>query len=79
MIVDKDNVAVSRDIKVGPLFEGSWIVASGLETGDRVIVDGLQKVQPGSAVSITPAAKSMEKDASAQSAPSQPNGTTAAR
>jgi membrane fusion protein (multidrug efflux system) len=52
MIVDQNNVAVSRDVKVGALRAGAWIVSSGLQSGDRVIVDGLQKVQPGSPVSV---------------------------
>jgi membrane fusion protein (multidrug efflux system) len=52
LIVDKDSMAVTRDIKVGSLRGGSWIVTAGLEAGDRVIVDGMQKVQPGSPVTI---------------------------
>ena len=52
LIVDKDSLAVTRDIKVGSLRGGSWIVTAGLEAGDRVIVDGMQKVQPGSPVTI---------------------------
>jgi membrane fusion protein (multidrug efflux system) len=81
MIVDKDNIAVSRDIKVGALFEGSWIVLSGLETGDRVIIDGLQKVQPGAAVSVVDPAKQTEKNASVplEQSQSQSSGTTAGR
>jgi membrane fusion protein (multidrug efflux system) len=80
MIVDKDNVVVSRDIKVGALFEGSWIVSSGLQTGDRVIIDGLQKVQPGSTVSIVDPAKQAENDASAQSqTQAQSSGAAAGR
>ncbi|MBC7985025.1 MAG: efflux RND transporter periplasmic adaptor subunit [Candidatus Obscuribacterales bacterium] len=52
MIVDNTNAASSREIKVGALREGSWVVLEGLQAGDRVIVDGLQKVQPGNVVSI---------------------------
>jgi membrane fusion protein (multidrug efflux system) len=52
LIVDKDNMAATRDIKVGSLQGGSWVVTDGLQEGDRVIVDGMQKVQPGSPVTI---------------------------
>lgn len=52
MIVDEKGVAVARPVKVGKLQGGSWIVLEGLQAGDRVIVDGLQKVQPGSPVRI---------------------------
>jgi len=65
LVVDEKNMAASRDIKVGALHAGSWIVSEGLQTGDRVIVDGLQKVQPGSAVKI---AVPETKDASAKPA-----------
>lgn len=54
MIAGDDNVVVNREIKVGDLQGGSWIVLDGLVAGDRVVVDGLQKAQPGSAVRIAP-------------------------
>lgn len=52
MVVGKDNVATPRPIRLGELKEGNWVVTSGLKPGDRVIVNGLQKVRPGAAVSI---------------------------
>lgn len=63
MIVDDKNTAVSREVRVGALREGSWLIAEGLNAGDRVIVDGLQKVQPGAAVQI---AAPETKDAAAK-------------
>ncbi len=52
MIVNADNTAASRPVKVGALEGDAWIVLDGLKAGDRVIVDGLQKVQPGAAVRL---------------------------
>ncbi|HHE7969006.1 TPA: multidrug efflux RND transporter periplasmic adaptor subunit SdeA [Serratia marcescens] len=47
-IVDKDGKAQRRDIDVGRMAEGLRIVQKGLANGDRVIVDGMQKVfMPG--------------------------------
>ena len=47
-VVDKEGKAQRRDIQPGAMAEGLRIVKSGLQTGDRVIVDGLQKVfMPG--------------------------------
>lgn len=43
--------AVTADRAIG----GDWLVTAGLAAGDRVIVDGLQKVQPGAAVKAVPA------------------------
>ncbi|CAI1544185.1 Acriflavine resistance protein A precursor [Serratia grimesii] len=47
-IVDKDGKAQRRDIEVGRVADGLRIVQKGLSAGDRVIVDGMQKVfMPG--------------------------------
>lgn len=52
MVVGANNVAVVRPIQLGEIIGGDWIVTSGLNPGDRVIVNGLQKVRPGAPVSI---------------------------
>ncbi|MCJ8158045.1 efflux RND transporter periplasmic adaptor subunit [Sphingomonas sp. LaA6.9] len=58
MVVGDKNIATVRNIKLGNLQGSSWVIRDGLKAGDRVIVNGLQKVQPGSPVSIsTPGAK----------------------
>jgi membrane fusion protein, multidrug efflux system len=54
MVVGPKNVAEARPVKLGELIGGDWIVTSGLKPGDRVIVNGLQKVRPGAPVSIAP-------------------------
>ncbi len=41
-----DTVRV-RDVEPGPWSDGQWIINRGLAPGDRVIVDGIQKVAPG--------------------------------
>ncbi len=54
-VVDKDNKVASRTVEVGQPYEGQWVVKSGLEKGERVIVEGLQKVRPGGVVDPVPA------------------------
>ena len=54
MVVGPNSIATPRPIKVGHLVGGSWIVTAGLKPGDQVIVNGLQKVRPGSPVTVTP-------------------------
>jgi membrane fusion protein (multidrug efflux system) len=54
MVVDKDGKAAPRPIRTGRVHEGSWIVNDGLQAGDRVIVDGLQKAPPGTPVKPVP-------------------------
>ena len=55
MVLGPGNMPQPRPIKLGRLAAGSWIVTSGLRPGDRIIVDGLQKVRPGAPVKPVPA------------------------
>jgi membrane fusion protein (multidrug efflux system) len=50
MVVNAKDIAEVRPVKVGALQGGSWVILSGLDPGERVIVDGLQKVAPGKPV-----------------------------
>lgn len=52
MVLGQGNKAEARQIKVGDLEGSNWVVLSGLKAGDKVIVDGLQKVQPGQPVTV---------------------------
>jgi membrane fusion protein (multidrug efflux system) len=48
--VEADNKVVARAIVTGDRVGERWIVTQGLKPGDRVIVEGLQKVRPGATV-----------------------------
>lgn len=50
MLVGADNKVVAQPVKTGSSQGENWIVSQGLKAGDRVIVEGLQKVKPGAAV-----------------------------
>jgi membrane fusion protein, multidrug efflux system len=52
-----DSVSV-RDVVPGPWTGHAWVIDSGLVAGDRVVVDGVQKVGPGSVVKPVAAADS---------------------
>jgi membrane fusion protein (multidrug efflux system) len=54
LIVDKDNKVQQRMLKLERAIGDSWIVLSGIEPGERVIVEGMQKIRPGAAVKIAP-------------------------
>lgn len=45
VVVDKDNIAKSRTVELGMRLDAMWVVESGLHAGERIIVEGLQKVQ----------------------------------
>ncbi|NHB88146.1 MULTISPECIES: efflux RND transporter periplasmic adaptor subunit [Photorhabdus] len=47
MVVGKDEKVETRVITANQAIGDKWLVTSGLKTGDRVIVTGLQKIQPG--------------------------------
>jgi membrane fusion protein (multidrug efflux system) len=56
MVVGPDNKAELRSVEIGQAVSNQWVITSGLKAGERVIVDGLQKVQPGMEVKPVPGA-----------------------
>jgi multidrug efflux system membrane fusion protein len=50
MVVGADNKAEYREVKLGGPIDGLRIVDSGLKAGERIVVNGLQRVRPGSLV-----------------------------
>ena len=52
LVVGPDNRALYRPITLGGNVEGLRIVTSGLNSGDRVVVNGLQRVRPGALVKL---------------------------
>jgi multidrug efflux system membrane fusion protein len=54
MVVDEQNKVSYRQISLGARVEAQRIVTSGLAEGDRIIVEGLQRVRPGSLVTPQP-------------------------
>jgi len=54
MVVGAKNIVEVRPVKLGPLEGGSWVIQSGLDPGERVIVDGLQKAAPVKPVKPVP-------------------------
>jgi membrane fusion protein (multidrug efflux system) len=45
IVVTPENRAVFRPIKVGPRVGPNWIITEGLKPGERVVVEGVQKLQ----------------------------------
>lgn len=50
--VGQDGSVVSRQVTLGQLLGERWIVKSGLKAGDKLIVEGWQKVRPGQKVRV---------------------------
>jgi RND family efflux transporter MFP subunit len=49
-VVNADNVAEKREVRLGKLHDGLREIESGLRRGERVVVDGLQRVRDGAPV-----------------------------
>lgn len=64
LIVTEDNTVAQRKITTGKAVGSQWLVTDGLSAGDRLIVEGLQKVRPGAPV------KAVSVDSSQQAASS---------
>ncbi|MGH9158976.1 MAG: efflux RND transporter periplasmic adaptor subunit [Vicinamibacteraceae bacterium] len=57
-VVGKDGTIAYRPVTLGPLVDGLRVVRSGLKPGDRVVVNGLQRVRPG--VKVQPVLVAMD-------------------
>jgi membrane fusion protein (multidrug efflux system) len=55
LIVNSQGHVEQRPLEIARAVGDSWLVTSGLHGGDRVIVEGIQKVRPGMPVRAVPA------------------------
>ncbi|MBO9102069.1 MULTISPECIES: efflux RND transporter periplasmic adaptor subunit [unclassified Rhizobium] len=62
-IVNAQDKVEIREVTLGWIFEGRWVVIKGLLAGDKVLVEGFQKVTPGQAVKTEPWSKPSRADA----------------
>ena len=54
-VVGPDNKVSFRTVTVGPREGSLWVIEEGLKPGERVIVEGLQRVREGATVNPKPA------------------------
>jgi membrane fusion protein (multidrug efflux system) len=71
LVVGKDDKIEVRTLTTGGTYGSNWVVESGLNPGDRVVVQGVDKVHPGNKVRTTPAQlpTAAASDAAAQGSP----------
>lgn len=77
MVVGADGKVAAQPVKADTAHGNKWIVSEGLKAGDRVIVEGLQKVKPGAPVTAVPwksaaAGNNAQAPSSGAGAPAQP-------
>ena len=54
MVVDAEGKVAPRQVQVGGQQDGRWVVLTGLQAGEQVMVDGFQKLRPGVTVKPVP-------------------------
>lgn len=70
LVVDEKGQANYREVKIGAQQSGLRVVESGLKAGERIVVNGLQRVRPGQQVNphqiAMPGSEALEQDSQSQ-------------
>jgi membrane fusion protein, multidrug efflux system len=53
-VVSLDNKVSLKTVKLGPQYRDMWVVESGLDVGENVVVEGLQRIKSGMTVTPIP-------------------------
>jgi len=53
-VLTEGNKIAFRNVKVGPRVDSLWLIEDGLKPGEKVVVEGLQRVRDGSVVDPKP-------------------------
>lgn len=61
MIVDASGIVQVRMLTIDRAVGNRWLISGGLETGDQVVVEGLQKIRPGGKAKTVPFGAEQEK------------------
>jgi membrane fusion protein (multidrug efflux system) len=72
VVVGKDDTVEIRPVEVGPKTGEDWVITSGVKPGERIVVEGLQRLRPGLKVAPKPwsaSAPGQEKPADGIAAP----------
>jgi membrane fusion protein (multidrug efflux system) len=71
MVVGAEDKVEPRVIKVARTVGDSWLISEGLQAGDRVILEGIQKARPGTQVKVVPFGSKPAADAAAAQQPAK--------
>ncbi len=79
MVVGADGKVSTRPVKIGSAKGNQWVILEGLKTGEQVMVDGFQKLQPGATVKPVPwqPAGAAPAPAAGASSPAAPSSSAA--
>jgi membrane fusion protein (multidrug efflux system) len=65
-VVGGDDTVEIRMVKAGQRIGNLWVIDSGLKAGERIVVEGVQKVRPGA--KVKPEAVTIEDSGAAPAA-----------
>jgi membrane fusion protein (multidrug efflux system) len=74
-VVDADNKVDVRSVKVGERTGSLWIIDQGVKAGERVVVEGLEKVNAGMIVAPRPVSEEDKGKVAAESTPAPADRT----
>ena len=69
LVVTADNKIETRMVEMGRRLGAMWVVNKGLQMGERIVVEGLQKVRPG--VVVNPVMKNIDMETGTLSNPAE--------
>ena len=75
-VLGADNKADIRAVKIGPRYNRNVVVTEGLKEGEKVIVEGMQKVRPGMVVNAKPYEEPKADTADSRRLPAEPKPPT---
>ena len=52
LVVDANNTVRKRTVEIDRALGDQWVVTKGLSTGDRLVVAGVQRIKPGTQVTV---------------------------
>lgn len=65
-IAKEDSTAEARPVVLGQAIGSEWVIENGLKAGEKIVVDGAQKVQPGGKIAPEPWQPEKPAEATAQ-------------
>ena len=77
-VVAASGMVGQRVVQAGPLVDGLRVIRSGLEAGDRVVISGVQRAQPGQKVQAVQGRITAQPQDGAQAAPEPPDAGASA-
>jgi multidrug efflux system membrane fusion protein len=66
LVLKPDSTVDYRSVQLGRLVDGFRVVTSGLEPGEQIVINGLQRIRPG--IKVTPTVAPMTLDSSIDTA-----------